>query len=527
MSPTSHRARAGLDLIVVLAFLAALASPAVDMLVRDDAARGPAPEMRSAAPMPAFPVDVETLSKFPAAFEAHFDDTFGLRDKLLRAQSCVLYYGFGRSPAKDIVVGRDGWLFWAGDMSMEVFRGVAPLSSEELAGWQFMLESRKRALAKHGCDYVWVVAPNKETIYPEHLPSALKKLGPSRLDQFTAWMKTRSDVDVLDLRPAMFAEKQNDSGPYDVLSTPFGTHWTGRGSIAAARAIVGDLARRHPEAAPFEAADIHDSPAGFASDSIAGQLYMADILRSPDRMAGPRAGRSFTILEQQPGPPQHVVLRSSAHDVLPATVMFHDSFGPFLWPLLAAECASLETWGERYDPHRVDPEKTRIVIELFVERALVTQSPDRVTPVDVVGSNERFEALPRVAFDLSASPAAVTPLAKMPVEHVDSDGRPALRITQQSERQGLELGPITLPAQGDVLVRVEVDSPSAGLLDIAWRPQDHPKYLRRDRTAIALEEGRTQVIVKVPALGTAAILLVRPQETDVPITLRAFVVRCE
>jgi hypothetical protein len=85
------RARRGLDAALVAAFLAALAAPTLDAFVRDDAARGPAPEMRAASPMPDLPRDLDGLSRFPAAFEAHFADTFGLRDRLLRLNSLEKY----------------------------------------------------------------------------------------------------------------------------------------------------------------------------------------------------------------------------------------------------------------------------------------------------------------------------------------------------------------------------------------------------------------------------------------------------
>jgi hypothetical protein len=205
--------------------------------------------------------------------------------------------------------------------------------------------------------------------------------------------------------------------------------------------------------------------------------------------------------------------------------MFHDSFGPFVWSLLAPNCATLDTWAGRFEARAVDPEKTRIVIDMFVERALVTHLPGLVAPADVVGANARFEALPRVAFDLAATPSAGKAIAQMSLERVEAAGHPALRIVQNGARDGLELGPITLPANGDVLVRIEADSPEAQLLDVTWRAASAPTYLRRDRTSIALDAGSTRSVIVLPASGAVVFLLVRPRENGVPVTLRELVVR--
>jgi hypothetical protein len=437
----------------------------------------------------------------------------------------LLYYAFGESPTERIVVGKDGWLFWNGDLSSEVFRGNAPLTAEELAGWQYMLEARARARAKNGSDYVRLIAPNKETIYPEHMPKRLRPFGPTRLDQFSAWMKAHSPVDVLDLRDPMLAEKQRDSGPYDAVSTPFGTHWTGRGSLVAAREIVDHLARTHPPAAPLDPNDIEMQPIEAARDSLAGNLYMVDLLHSKDVIPTPRPERSFDMVARQPAPPLSWATRARAQDVLPPTLMFHDSFGPFVWTMLSANIESLEAHTSTFEARFVDPARTRIVIELFVERVLVTTEPGRVLSPDFVDAERRFDASKHTLFDTGADPDAGAPIGGMSLERLDADGHRALRMTLKSAREGLEFGPIALPSRADVLARVDIESSEPCLLDVAWRRRGAPKYMRRDRIAIALEAGRTSHVLPLPALGGDAMLLVRPRESGVTVTLHAFSLR--
>ena len=78
------------DKVVVLLY-----QPQLDSLVRDDDVRGPSREMRTAEPMPAWPTTFDEVLAFPRLYESHWDDSFGLRDKMLRGHSIFKVLGLG------------------------------------------------------------------------------------------------------------------------------------------------------------------------------------------------------------------------------------------------------------------------------------------------------------------------------------------------------------------------------------------------------------------------------------------------
>src|SRR5262249_28073941 len=118
---------------------------------------------------------------------------------------------FKEHVARDVVLGRDGWLFYSGEgAGAEPFSGpTGSFTQQELIGYQRLLEQRRDWLAQRGVGYLFVVAPNKQSIYPEYLPPGCN-LGPSqhRLDQFLAHMQQHSTVAVVDLRPALREAKR-------------------------------------------------------------------------------------------------------------------------------------------------------------------------------------------------------------------------------------------------------------------------------------------------------------------------------
>jgi hypothetical protein len=104
-------------------------------------------------------------------------------------------------------------------------------------------------LAARGVRFVFAVAPDKESIYPERLPPTWSPLGPTTLDRLLAELRRRTDVEIVDLRPALLAEKANDRPEVEDLAYfPRGTHWTPRGAFAASQEILRRIARDFPRA---------------------------------------------------------------------------------------------------------------------------------------------------------------------------------------------------------------------------------------------------------------------------------------
>jgi hypothetical protein len=144
----------------------------------------------------------------------------------------------GISPIPEAVLGTEGWLFYTGPVSDKLLdrhvRGRDPFSQDELERWRRLLLDRTRHFQSIGAKYVFVIAPNKESVYPEYLPGWIgPRLGPSRLDQLLAHLKSVPEVTVIDLRSALIADKVAAALYYRT-----DTHWNTRGAYSAYREIA-------------------------------------------------------------------------------------------------------------------------------------------------------------------------------------------------------------------------------------------------------------------------------------------------
>ncbi|HZS36691.1 MAG TPA: hypothetical protein VFF06_07695, partial [Polyangia bacterium] len=325
----------------------------------------------------------------PAKFAAHYSDQFGLRDTLLHWHALIKLRLFGVSPVPgNVVVGRDGWLYFGG-CEPDEFRRLAPLTGAELDAWTRSLEERRDWLAAHGSRFLFVVAPNKSTIYPEHYPAALAPASAaSRLDQLLEHLRAHSTVEVLDLRPALLARKQEER-VYDVTDS----HWNQRGAEAACEAIAAALHRWFPSVNPiprsaYDAAVEHWPVGGDLSRMIAlPDEFTEEALllrpRTPPRAHD--AGSAAIPWRRDADPDWKWPLAFETNTPsLPRAVILRDSFAARLHPFLSEHFQrSVYLFTDNFDTRLLESEKPDVVIEEMVERHLMRRPPPAPDVVDL------------------------------------------------------------------------------------------------------------------------------------------------
>lgn len=194
-------------------------------------------ENRRLAEMPALPKTFKDASRFSDRWLSFFRDHFGLRNTLIHTVALSRFHGLGDDTDGDVIIGKDGWLFFRpdGDQNLIAYRGLNPLSEDELNAWQDVLEKRTAFLASKGIPLLIVIPPDKQTIYPEYLPPEYAPLRhESRLDQLVDRLRrTHSPVHLVDLRPALLAAKSSA-----LLYHRTDTHWNDAGAFVGYGVII-------------------------------------------------------------------------------------------------------------------------------------------------------------------------------------------------------------------------------------------------------------------------------------------------
>jgi hypothetical protein len=496
-----------LDVLTIALFLGALGAPLVDLAVRPAEARSPKVELRQPAPFPETSGPAAWVD-FPEAFEDWWNDSFGLRDVLLRWHGIVKMDVFGVSPSERMVLGREGWIFSTVERSIDVYRGLAPLTTKELEWWRIALESRRDWLAGRGIQYVYALAPSKQAVYPEHMPARLNVVGRTRVDQLIDHLGAHSGLQVLDLRAALRAAKQHDDpvgGNFAFY--PLGTHWSARGAFAATRAIRDALVPRFPRLGTVELPEPRwERDATTQGDSWAARLYVADRLRQSVWSLDP-ASLPEVELTRAEEPARRAVTYTQSAPELPRALVLHDSFGQGLYDLLPRLFArTVFVWRSEFDLGLIERERPDVVIQLFVDRTLVSLAP---TPVGDAGrdfARAQFERSQSVLLESERGLAELEPYRDMQL--VPEEGGIAL----DAETSGalVLLPELEYPEDRNPIVHLAVTSPVATTLDLLYQTRADPTYKRTRVYELTLAPGANELFVELLVPDLAGRLALRP-----------------
>ena len=494
------------DLALTTAFLGCLYAPWVDEVVRDDEARGPKPELREPAERPAPPTSLEAAARWPSKYEPHFLDTFGLRDVLLRSRGLLYWFGLGVSPTDSIVRGKDGWIYTAINASRAVHRGTDPMSAYELQLWCNGLEQRARWLESMGVRYLYVVAPNKETIYPEHLPESwapLSEHASTRLDQFASAIAQR-DVEFLDLRPTLRAAKAQDRRGDEVI-TRLGTHWNGHGSMAAYRAIIERVRQWFPAVQPLSDDQISRLYNPYHGDTWGSHLYINDLLPQREWFLVHEGGPRHEIVASHNEPVRTTATRKPSATG-PRVLMFHDSFGPYIQALMAeAFPHALFLWQPKFDPLAVLAAQPDLVIDFYVERAF--------TSVEHLRDIDYSAAVSRLAPHEQQRLVWSTQGSGLRSERDGSDlprlANGGFAVQLDARTRGALLPVLQADATQTLELLLEGQAPEDATIDIYTRAEGAKEYKRLDRVSVEVRKGPFLKLAVLPALAERREVLLR------------------
>lgn len=353
---------------LVVLFLVAITTPGFGLLVGLDRETVSESEMRELAPAPVFPKTLADLAAWPGTFERYFDDHFAFRNRLIDGRAMLLWKGLRTSASETVIAGKNDWLFYAADGGIDDWTQAEPFTEEELETWRETLVKRQAFLSRRGIPFLFVIAPDKQMIYPEQMPDSLRRLRQDyRADQFAAFMKARApEVRIVDLRASVISAK-----PGELLYHRYDTHWNDRGALAGYQAIVVALHEWFPAMRPLQRGDFYTDPSAPSGDKTT-MLGLRDL----GKIAMPglvlRRGEGYRVVEPAvPDPYGEVGMLVTEHRdrALPTAIVYRDSFAGRLIPFLSEHFSQATYyWQNEFEFADIERDKPDVVIQEFVAR---------------------------------------------------------------------------------------------------------------------------------------------------------------
>lgn len=358
-----------------LIFLLLLLLPIMDGLFHV-IPESPLVEKRKIAGKPELRFD--SLSDYPDLYTSYYNDHFSGRGHLIFWNNFLEYKLFGLSAIPKVLVGKEGWLFLGQTVvrsgTIDYFRNFSPFTDEDLEQWKELFEQRYKWLDARDIRYMVVIAPNKNTIYPEFMPGNIRKAHSySRLDQLIDYLDTFSSVHLVDLRPVLLEAKKQRP-----VYSRTDTHWNDYGAYIAYREIMRHISRYFKEAQPIPLSQYSINTVNSAGGDLAQMLSLhLDVMRedkielrprfSPQARGGNLENLAAFVRRSY---------RERANAPLPNIIMVHDSFYQKLRPFLSEHFSRILyiwDWNMNFYPSVIESEKPVLVIDEMAERFLYSR----------------------------------------------------------------------------------------------------------------------------------------------------------
>ncbi len=247
---------------------------------------------------------------------AYVASRFAGRRELITANAALTAALLGESASDSVVLGADGWLFYAG--TLDDYTGASAMTDRELRRAARMLALVQEAAGARGARFCFTVAPNKNSLYPELMPSRYPRGAErSNWDRLRPLLEEQG-VSFCDLFPVLAASKTPVYYKTD-------SHWDGLGSALAAGALASALGGKSTLASEEFTLAAHRG-------DLYEMLYPAGTGSERGRVLARE--RRFSYKSKFRAPDDQWIETESGGE-LGALLMFRDSFGNALHEDLA------------------------------------------------------------------------------------------------------------------------------------------------------------------------------------------------
>lgn len=358
-------------------------------------------------------INVEWLSQAGDYFQEHF----AFRNELVTGNALLHGRFLETSTADGVIQGKNGWLYYKD--SLDDYLGQDLLSDRSLFNIAHMLSMTQQALEEKGVNFLFTIAPNKNSLYGDNMPyyDKLKVSDQTNRENLEGWLKTEK-VAYADLYQALMEEDE-------VLYHARDSHWNNKGAALAADVLMDALGKDH--------------------DSYEGESYTVrrDYTGDLDTMLYPLASTAddeiyydkettyATVEEIQSNFDPRITTVNPVKEG--SLVMYRDSFGNALLPYMADAYAN--AYFSRGIPYQLMDVETHSADTVIIERAErflpeMSQFPPVLTAKEIsLSENEELQGSDG-AVDVKIKPQGMTAQLSGRIKEglLDTDSRIYLKV---------------------------------------------------------------------------------------------------
>ena len=309
--------------------------------------------------------------EFPVLFSNYFNDHLGLRNLSIVTSRWIRFNVFNVSPNKSVTVGKNDWLFFTSDIHYIDSINAQPFKQNDLEQIKNNFLNIQNKFKDKGIKFYFLVAPNKQSIYPEYLPDYMKKINPdSRLDQLTSYLAEFKEINFINPKKELGGIKK-----ISPVYLKYDTHWNNMGAFVAYQKLGKKINQDFPIVKTKSLDDYNlVEKEAINRDLLEVQMGITEGFKETEKVFENINIKSKIVEGDCPDVYKTcgTLIKEINNPKLPKLVMFRDSFGNKLIPFISEHFRrSYYYWGSiPFSYSIIEKEKPDMVIMELTEREL-------------------------------------------------------------------------------------------------------------------------------------------------------------
>lgn len=257
---------------------------------------------------------------YPTQLGEYYEQHFAFRPLAITADANIQASVFTVSNNDSVVVGKDGWLYYSS--TLDNYLGKNVFSDRKTSSIVHNLEMLQSFSKSRDANFIFTVAPNKNTLYPKHMPYYFsQKVSSESNRKKISEALAKSEVNYCDLF-SLFESKN------ETLYFARDSHWNNKGALMVYDSVLTQLGKSHDDYSTVESVRKKD----FTGD-LAKMLYPAGSQPEYNNYYGAEERYSYTTDTKSV---EDAMIKTKNEDASESLYMYRDSFGNSLLPFFAS-----------------------------------------------------------------------------------------------------------------------------------------------------------------------------------------------
>lgn len=190
-------------------------------------------------------------------FEDWFEDHVGLRRECIQIASSIQYKVFHELPKNDWLLGKENHWFYEDEerVALREYQNTELPTEEGLNALGDVFSTLEQQLQERDCEFVLMIAPMKDNVYPEYMPSSVHKIGKiSRAEAQIRYLEENSNVDCIYMSEILLKHKDDI---YPSFNQKYdASHWNFYGAYLGYKELMEHIKINDPEIYILEEKDV-------------------------------------------------------------------------------------------------------------------------------------------------------------------------------------------------------------------------------------------------------------------------------